>query len=118
MAEAKHAPNGKQYIRNFNVTDQTKDLLNAISSIFLRCWLGGFVLLFVWLGVTQLMSDFIHKLHGPMFGLSDHELDLIFYCGMGLLKFCVLTFFLIPWLAIKLVLKNQISIDAAEQRAS
>lgn len=100
------------------MTDQTKDLLNAISSIFLWCWIGGFALLFIWLGVTQLMGDFIHKFHGPMFGLSDHELDLIFYCGMGLLKICVLTFFFIPWLAIKLVLKAQISIDAGSQRAS
>jgi hypothetical protein len=82
-------------------------LLNAIAIILLRCWICGFVLLLIWLGVTQLMSDLIHNLHGPMFGLSNHELDVIFYCGMGLLKLCVLTLFFIPWISIKLVLRGQ-----------
>ena len=45
----------------------------------------GLLLLFIWLSVAQLMPEFIHNLHGPIFGLSDHELDLIFYYGMGLL---------------------------------
>ncbi len=94
--------------------EQTRDFLNVIASILLRCWIFGFLLLFTWLGVTQVMAEFISKLHGPMFGLSNHELDVIFYCGMGMLKLCVLTVFLIPWLAIKLVLKAQVSIDAAE----
>ena len=89
------------------MTDQTKDLLNTVASILLRCWIFGFLLLFIWLGVTQLMPEFIHNLHGPMFGLTSHELDVIFYCGMGLLKLGVLTFFFIPWISIKLVLRGQ-----------
>ena len=66
----------------------------------------GFVLLFIWLGVALFLSETVYNLHGPMFGLTHHELQLIFYCGMGLLKICVLTFFFIPWLSIKLVLRN------------
>ena len=89
------------------MTDQTKDSLNTIASILLCCWICGFLVLFIWLGVTQLMPEMIYKLHGPMFGLSNHELDVIFYCGMGLLKLCVLTFFFIPWIAIKLVVRGQ-----------
>jgi hypothetical protein len=93
------------------VTDQTKDLLNAIASVLLRCWIFGFILLFIWLGAILLMGEFIQELHGPMFGLSSHELDLILYCGMGLLKLCVLTFFFIPWLSIRLVLRGQVTIQ-------
>lgn len=36
------------------MTDPTKDTLNTIASILLRCWICGFLLLFIWLGVTQL----------------------------------------------------------------
>jgi len=96
------------------VTDQTKDVWDAVAGVLFRCWILGFALLFVWLGVSQLMGELIHRLHGSMFGLSRHELGVIFYCGMGLLKLCVLTFFLIPWLAIRMMLKTQVSIDATK----
>ena len=86
------------------MTDSTRDLLDALAKVLLQCWVFGFVLLFIWLGAALWMSDFIHGLHGPMFGLTKYELDVIFYCGMGLLKLCVLVFFFIPWLAIKVVL--------------
>ena len=41
-----------------------------------------------------------------MFGLSKHELDMIHYSGMGLVKLFVFVFFLFPWLSIKLVLRK------------
>ncbi|TWU44135.1 hypothetical protein Q31b_16710 [Novipirellula aureliae] len=88
------------------MTDQTKDLLTTLSSILLRCWILGLVLLFVGFGTTQLMGEFMFKLHGPITGLSKHELELIFYCGMGLLKLGIFIFFLIPWISIKLVLRK------------
>ena len=96
------------------MTDQTKNSLNTVASILLRCWICGFLLLFIWLGVSQLMAEFIYTLHGPMFGLSTHELDVIFYCGMGLLKLGVVKFFLIPWISIKLVLRGQVAIQEAQ----
>ena len=81
-----------------------KQVLETINRILLRCWILGFVLLFISLGAT-LMGETIHSLHGSMFGLSVHELDVIFYCWMGLLKIVVLSFFFIPWLSIKMVLR-------------
>lgn len=44
-----------------------------------------------------------------MFGLTKHELDLIHYCGMGLLKLFVFLFFLFPCIAIRMVLRKIIS---------
>lgn len=88
------------------MTDSTRDFFEAVAKVLLRCWLFGFVLLFIWLGAVLLMGDTIHNLHGPMFGITNHELDVIFYCGMGLLKLLVLVFFFIPWLAIRLVLRK------------
>ncbi len=57
-------------------------------------------------GPWLLMGDIIHKLHGPMFGITRHELDVIFYAIMGILKLFVSVFFFIPWLSIQLVLKK------------
>jgi hypothetical protein len=87
------------------MSDQITDWLEAVAKILLRCWIFGFVLLFIWLGAF--MSGVVYKLHGPLMGLSEHELDVIHYCGIALLKLCVIVFFFFPWLAIRLVLRQQ-----------
>ena len=89
--------------------DTTRDFFDTLAKVLLRCWICGFVLLLIWLGVVLIGSESIHKLHGPMFGLSNHELEVVFYCGMGLLKLLVLVFFFVPWLSIKLVVKRESS---------
>ena len=86
--------------------DSTRDFFDALAKVLLRCWLFGFALLFIWLAAVLLLGETIHQLHGPMFGLVSHELDLIFYCGMGLLKLLVLLFVFVPWLSIRLVLRK------------
>ena len=88
------------------MTESTRDFYATLEKILLRCWVCGFVVLFIWLGAVLLLGPMIHDLHGPMFGLSAHELNVIFYCGMGILKLAVLVLFFMPWLAIRLVLKK------------
>lgn len=39
-------------------------------------------------------------------GIAMHELDVIFYCALGILKLFVLVFFFIPWLSIRLVYRR------------
>ena len=88
------------------MTDSTRDTLDTLAKMLLKCWIMGFVLLFISLGAILLIGETIDNLHGSMFGLSARKLDVIFYCWMGLLKIAVLTFFFIPWLSIKMVLKT------------
>lgn len=88
------------------MNENTRELLQAVEKVLLRCFLGSFVILFIWLLATLFMRDLIHSLHGDMFGLTAHELDLIFYCGMGLMKLAAFSLFLLPWLSIKMVLKK------------
>ena len=88
------------------MSDSTRELLETTKDVLLRCWMFGFVLLVISLGATLLTGNLIHDLHGSMFGLTNHELDLIFYCRMGILKLIVIACFFIPWLSIKLVLKQ------------
>lgn len=87
------------------MSDATVELFEAIAQVLLYCWVFGFLFLFLWFGMSWLGRGFVQRLHGGMFGLSEHELDVIFYCGMGLLKIAVIQFFFFPWLAIQLVLR-------------
>jgi len=38
---------------------------------------------------------------------SNHDLNVIHYCGMAFTKLCVILFFFIPWLSIRMVLKKR-----------
>ena len=86
------------------MSESTIELFDTLAKVLLRCWIFGFALLLVWFGFYMLLGDVIHGLHGEMFGLSKHDLNLIHYAGMGLVKLLVFVFFLFPWLSIKLVL--------------
>ncbi len=86
------------------MSDATRDFFKTLERMLLRGWILGLVMLLIW--VAALASQVIHQFHGPMLGLSDHELDLIHYCGIGLLKMLVIAFLFIPWLSVKLVLKS------------
>ncbi len=83
-----------------------KNVFDTLDKVLLRCWIFGSVLLAIWFGVALLMGETIHKFHGSMFGITSHELDVIFYSIMGILKVFVSVFFFIPWLSIRLVLKK------------
>jgi hypothetical protein len=86
------------------MSDTNIELLEAIAAVLFYCWIFGFLLLLAWFGTFRFFRSSVQRLHGGMFGLSDHELDVIFYCGMGLLKLGVILFFFFPWLAIRIVL--------------
>ena len=88
------------------MSTQITEWLDAVAKTLLRCWIFGFVLLMIWFGFFMLAPNIIYDLHGSMFGLSPHELNLINYCGMGLTKFASGVFFFIPWVSIKLVLRK------------
>ena len=84
--------------------DSTRDFFDTPAQVLLRCWIISFALGLFSFVVFMLTGEIIDEIHGKMFGLSPHELDLIIYCGLGLFKLFVFIFFLIPWVAIKLVL--------------
>ena len=86
------------------MTDSTHEFFDTLAKILLRCWIFGFMLLFIWLGAF--MSGAVHQLHGPLMGLSDHDLNVIHYSGIAFLKLVVILFFFFPWIAIQLVLRK------------
>jgi hypothetical protein len=83
------------------------ELLDTLSKVLLRCWIFGFAILLVWLGVVLFASDHVAQFHGRLFGVTKHELEVILYCAIGLLKQLVVVFFFLPWLSIRLVLRGR-----------
>ena len=78
------------------MSETTRELLETLAKVLLRCWIIGFALGLFSFVVFLLTGEIIDEIHGRMFGLSAHELDLIIYCGMGLFKLFVFVFYLFP----------------------
>lgn len=87
------------------MNESTRELFDTLAKVLIRCWFFGVLLLLFSFVMFMLTGDIIDEVHGGMFGLSLHELDLIIYCGMALHKLFLNVFFLFPWLAIRLVLR-------------
>jgi hypothetical protein len=60
------------------------------------------VLLLWFLGFT-LAHDWIYRIHGRWFKLSEEKFDAIQYASMGFFKICVLLFNVAPYLALRIV---------------
>jgi hypothetical protein len=85
---------------------KTIELFDTLAKVLLRCGIFGYLLLLLGAGVILIAGDSIYRINGNLFGLSKHELELIIYECIVLMKVIVLMFFLIPWLAIRLVLRK------------
>jgi len=88
------------------VTSQATEQLEVLAKVLLRCWILGYLLLLFWFGVCMLCGNLVYATHSRMFGLTVDQLRVIHYCGMGLLKLAVSLFFFIPWISIRMTLKQ------------
>jgi len=87
------------------MSETLREVLETLAKVLLRCWIIGFVLIFIWFFGIPTMDEWIYSLFDE-YGLSTHELDLIFVGFIGLVRLFVAIFFFIPWLAIWMVLKK------------
>ncbi len=88
------------------MSETTREVLDTLAKVLLRCWIAGFVLQIVSFGGVVLMHEVIYELYTALFGLSIYDSDMIICSYLALLKLCVLVFFLIPWVSIRLVLRT------------
>jgi hypothetical protein len=87
--------------------EDTIQIFDAIAGILLRCFIFTvFALLFVWF-VVFLMGDTLYRIHAVLFDLSRKEFDLFILYFLTFIKSLNVVFFLIPFLAIKHLLRSR-----------
>ncbi len=86
---------------------RNSEFFDTLGRVLLWCWVIGFALLYVSLGVILLAGDLAYRMQAEMFDLSKHELNLVLYSSIVAIKLLVLVLFFIPWLAIRLALKGR-----------
>jgi hypothetical protein len=65
---------------------KTTDFFDTLAKVLLRCGVLGYVLLLLSVGLILIAGDPIYRLNGTLFGLSKHELELIIYGCIVLMK--------------------------------
>ena len=89
--------------------NQTAD---RVAGILIRCFLIGAGILLAWFGWFLTVGEVGYQFHSKWIGFSKVHFDLINYCGMAVFKLMLFTFFLIPYISIRLVLRNALKKDA------
>jgi len=87
--------------------NDTDAVLKQISGILLRSFIVAIVLLILWLAIYLVMGDYWYASHSKWFDITEHELTLLNYSGMGLLKILAFCFFLCPFVAIKTAIRSR-----------
>ena len=67
------------------------------------CTLINFGLLLWWFLWLLCAHDFVYRLHGRWFKMSQETFDTIHYAGITFFKLTVLMFNLIPYLALRII---------------
>jgi hypothetical protein len=81
--------------------------LDVISGILIRCFLGGILLLTAWFFCFAFAGDWIYQLHSRWFAIPRQAFDALHYALMAATKIVLILFFLLPWIAIRLVSKKK-----------
>jgi len=81
-------------------------VLEALAKVLIRSFLIGVALLALWFILFLVGGDWIYRIHSRWFEITKRDFDLMNYFGMALLKISILTFFLIPYLSIRLTLRS------------
>jgi len=80
-----------------------KTNLEIIARVLGFSTIFGIVFVLIWLGLY--MTGFVCSF--AVFDLTLHECGVATYSGIGLMKLLIYTFFLIPWLALRLEIRRQ-----------
>jgi hypothetical protein len=90
--------------------DESSSFLGALellSAILLRCFAIGVAVVLLWFFFFLIGGDAIYAIHGKWFSISRPGFDLLNYYGMAFIKVCNFMLFLVPYLAIRMVLKGK-----------
>lgn len=88
-------------------SDSTNEMLEVIGQVLIRCLVAGILVLFLWWGALALMGDLAYSVHSKFTPISRQQFDYIHYAGMLMTKTAISVLFLLPYIAIRLVIRKR-----------
>ncbi len=90
-----------------NETTGQDQALRTTARILIWCFVFSMALLTLWFGFVALGGGLVYRLHGLFFDISEQHFALTHYLGMALMKISAFVFFLFPYIAIRIVLRDR-----------
>lgn len=56
-----------------------------------------------WLLFLTFAHDWVYKWHSKFYNIQREQFDAIHYAGMTFYKICIFTFFIVPYLALRIM---------------
>jgi hypothetical protein len=92
-----------------NVSGDLRNLFEVTARILVRCFVLNFALILLWFFFLLIGSGrWGYEFHSMLFDITQHEFVLINYCGIAFAKLCNIIFFGLPYIAIRLVLRQKV----------
>ncbi len=89
-------------------TDERNDaFLQTLATLFLRSFLLGVAFLLFWFLLYMIAPGWLFEINAKWFDIERRDFELINYFGMGFMKISILLFFLLPYLAIRSMLRKR-----------
>ena len=85
--------------------NETETILKQISGILLRSFIVAMALLILWMVIYLVLGEYWYISHTKLFDITEHELSLRNYAGMGLFKILAFCFIFCPFVAIETVIR-------------
>ena len=83
------------------------EVLEVASQILIRCTVMGVLVLFIWWGALEAFGDLAYSVHSRIFPMTRQHFDLVHYVGTLATKSGVSLLFLLPYVAIRLVIRKR-----------
>jgi len=83
------------------------EVLEVIAKVLIRCVVMIAIVLVFWWGSLAVMGDLAYRAHTVFMPVSRAEFNAIHYAGLVMTKAAMGVFFLIPYVAIRLVLRQR-----------
>jgi len=87
--------------------DEQNNLLDTAAGVLLRCFVLAVCLLLFSFVFYLLAGNWAYSIHSSWFEITRHDFDLMYYYVMAFMKIASFLFFLIPYIAIKLILRKK-----------
>jgi|SRR5690606_15498458 hypothetical protein len=86
------------------------DFLDTIARILIRCFVISVIILIISFLVYLFARDPLYSVYASWFPIAEEQFHLLMIGGMGIWKIIILLFYLIPYVAIRLVLGREESL--------
>ncbi len=81
--------------------------LEVLAGVLLRCFLLAVCLLLLWFVFFLVAGQWAYSIHSKWFEITRHDFDIIMYCAIAFFKTSATLFFLLPFIAVKLILRKK-----------